>query len=154
MAMLVTTATMLVGSATGFMVTSIHGPALPQPLRVAPTMALAELSDLALALPPTAFGNAPTFSSLPLEMPQYAPHPKFSHTLMGAVGAYTLLNAVCTFSPVIKRRLAGEDSTTRFLLSRPEASFGWLQADLRNPLPALSELTEHPIGFHNGKVCW
>lgn len=35
----------------------------------------------------------------------------------------------------------------------PESSFGWLQADLRRPLPPLEELTAdgHPIGLVDGR---
>ena len=38
-----------------------------------------------------------------------APHgPKFSHVLMEAVSAYTLLSGAQTFAPIIKRKLSGE----------------------------------------------
>ena len=35
-----------------------------------------------------------------------------------------------------------------------ESSFGWHHADLRTPLPPLSELTEHQIGVRDGKLVY
>ena len=37
------------------------------------------------------------------------------------------------------------------LVKAPVSSFGWIQADLRKPLPPIEELHEHPIGFRDGR---
>ena len=80
--------------------------------------------------------------------------PKFSHALMEAVGAYILLSGACTFAPILKRKLGAKDPALAVLASVPSSRFGWLQADLRRPLPPLEELTSHPIGVRGGRTLY
>ncbi len=134
-------------------------------LHAQPRMLIESISTLSAeafgALPPEAFGNAPsTFVALPQELSDLAPpaHQKFSHIFLAACGAYTTLSAVCTFAPLITRRLMGQgpkEDLERFLASRPESSFGWLNADLRGkPLPATIEELEvnaFPLGMYEGR---
>ena len=78
---------------------------------------------------------------------------------MHAVSFYLLLSGACTFGPVIKREIKArfeaspEESELRPLAARvPTSTFGWLQADMRLPLPPLDELNApHPIGARAGQ---
>jgi len=138
---------------------NLHSPLVTAGQRraVQPKM-IGELAELSSALPPDAFGAGPTaFASMPREMAEFAvaPQPKFSHTFLTAIGAYTVLSGACTFLPIIQDRLAGSprgiSKMKTYLSSLPESSFGWLTADLRNPLPPLEDLDEFPIGLRDGR---
>jgi len=120
--------------------------------RARETVALVELSELANMLPPDAF-TAPTgYAPLPadfLPTAPPAPHGKpFSFYMMSAISFYILVNAMSSFGPIILRRLSGEapPEPTALLEAVPTTSFGWVQADLRLPLPPLDGLHRHPIG--------
>jgi len=81
---------------------------------------------------------------------------RFSDYLMNAVSAYILLSAVCTFAPIISKRLQRSGlGETEMLLARlssvPKSEYGWLEADLRIPLPQKDELSMHPIGYRDGR---
>lgn len=80
------------------------------------------------------------------------PPPKFSHYLMNAVGLYTIFTAVTTFGPRIAKIARGIDPdalSSSLLAGAPTSNFGWVLAEIRDPLPPLPELTEVRIGHRD-----
>ena len=112
--------------------------------RVPQITALAEFSDVATTI-------ASAHATLPPGFEGFAQpaHKSFSHYLMNAAGAYVILNVVSSFGPRIVAAIT--HSAPPELVKAPVSSFGWIQADLRKPLPPIEELHEHPIGFRDGR---
>jgi hypothetical protein len=99
-----------------------------------------------------------TVTTLPADfqdlMPERHGH-RFSDVMMMATGSYVLLSGACTFLPRVTSILTGKNDPAHriasFLDSVPESKFGWLQADLRSPLPEIDGLDSFPIGVHAGR---
>ena len=65
---------------------------------------------------------------------------------------YIAVSGAFTFGRYAVRAKLSDGKEQKTLLAKvPEASFGWLQADLRRPLPELEQLSEHPIGIVGGR---
>jgi hypothetical protein len=136
-------ATSLAFQAPGRTPSAVHAP------RARPPAALLEAASLladAAALPAE-------FAQLGLSS---APAiPRFGDALMNIAGTSVLFSAAHSFAPVLKRKIETPDATERvrrYLREDVAASrFGWLQADLRTALPPLEQLTQHPIGLHEGR---
>merc|ERR1739848_55685 len=83
--------------------------------------------------------------------PAMHPHKTFTHYMMEAVGAYVILSGCLSLGPRLTARLArGKETPESRLIEQlqfvPPSKFSLHHADLRTPLPALDELSEHPIG--------
>jgi len=136
----------------------MHRHAHAVPARAGPIRAdLQALSDAGLL---DTISSAVAAAQLPgFEFAEPPPSPKFSHTFMNAVSFYLLLSGTCTFGPVIKMEIKArfealpEKGEPMTLAARvPTSTFGWLQADMRLPLPPLEEFNApHRIGARAGQ---
>ena len=70
-----------------------------------------------------------------------AQHTPFSRHLFNAIMGYMAIDTTLFTAKIIKRRLTGEAARRASILAAaPATKFGWVQADLRGPLPPLDEL--------------
>lgn len=143
--------------ATMLCVSAMHAPLVDRGLKIRPrcraTMALAELEPLVMS----------TFSISAMSMEDTLDLQ--TDVGMQAAWLYTVYR-VCGRStkPFIKvsaDEATDEEIGTESVEYLPdgrsvsfESSFGWHHADLRSPLPPLSELTEHPVGVRDGKLVY
>ena len=70
-----------------------------------------------------------------------AQHTPFSRHLFNAIMGYMAIDMTVFTAKIIQRRLTGEAARRASILAAaPTTKFGWVQADLRGPLPPLDEL--------------
>jgi len=123
--------------------------------RARPTVAIVDdtlLNTISSAIASSSSALPPGFEGF---APQSSEH-KFSHYFMLATGSYILGGALqMIFMSILRATGLAPSLSSRdiaaYLADAPQSTFGWLQADLRTPLPPLEELQVHPIGLRDGK---
>ena len=106
-------------------------------LRTAPTSARARPAVAILSELP------PGFETL---MPAVVHHTPFSRHLFNAIMGYMALDTTLFAAKIIKRRMEPSVQDATRLAAAPTTKFGWVQADLRGPLPPLEELDRLRVG--------
>jgi len=115
---------------------------LSQPtLRTAPTYARARPAVALLTELP------PGFETL---MPAVVHHTPFSRHLFNAIMGYMALDTTLFAAKIIKRRMEPGVQEANRLAAAPTTKFGWVQADLRGPLPPLEDLDRLRVGSSRG----
>lgn len=135
-------------------------PSLPwrsrQPMSLLSEIASLTAIDPALIdLSTAADFSASSWHGMPSQFVPDAPavptHRPFSRYLLDAVVLNIVISGASSFWPIFRRKLTNEDPVATRLARVPESRFGWIQADLRSPLPPIEDLEAHPIGFHGGR---
>jgi len=80
-------------------------------------------------------------------VPQAPAHTPFSHYLFNAIMTYIAIDISATAYRAGKRRMAPDEYNAERLAAAPPTNFGWVQADLRGPLPPLEELVALRVGL-------
>jgi len=115
---------------------------LSQPaLRTAPTYARARPAVALLTELP------PGFEDL---MPAVVHHTPFSRHLFNAIMGYMAIDTTLFAAKIIKRRMEPGVQEANRLAAAPATNFGWVQADLRGPLPPLEDLDKLRVGVKGG----
>jgi len=141
----------LVAPATGLVI-GRPAAARPSQRRARPSVALIDVSTMVIA----AQELPPEFADFSWSPPAHVwfVHPgkwTAAENLIGCAAAYAFGQAVAALHCGISAVLSDEQpEPTTLLEAVPESSFGWHDADLRMPLPAYSDLDEHPIGVRDG----
>lgn len=121
-------------------------PARPARARARPAVAVLE------AFPEISSTFVPLPEGFMPPLPEAEPHTPFSRHLFNAIMTYIAIDGAIAFAPIISRKFSRtpEADAAKRLAKRlakvPDTSFGFLQADLRLPLPPLEELHMHPVG--------
>lgn len=118
----------------------------PHAARARPAVALLE------AFPEITSSFVPLPEGFMPPLPEAEHHTTFSRHFFNAIMGYIAIDGAITFAPIIGRKFSRtpEADAAKRLAKRlakvPDSDFGFLQADLRLPLPVLEELEMHPVG--------
>eukprot|EP00320_Phaeocystis_rex_P014535 CAMPEP_0119060678 /NCGR_PEP_ID=MMETSP1178-20130426/4617_1 /TAXON_ID=33656 /ORGANISM="unid sp, Strain CCMP2000" /LENGTH=183 /DNA_ID=CAMNT_0007041807 /DNA_START=44 /DNA_END=595 /DNA_ORIENTATION=- len=89
----------------------------------------------------------PGFDTL---MPQVVHHTPFSRHLFNAIMGYMAVDTTVFAARIVKRRIQPGVHEAARLAAAPPTKFGWVQADLRGPLPPLDDLDRLRVGLRDG----